>query len=29
VIVDFVEKNRDSYGVEPILAVVPIAPATY
>ena len=28
-IVDFVEKNRDSYGVEPILAVVPIAPATY
>jgi hypothetical protein len=29
VIVDFVEKNRDSYGVERILVVVPTAPATY
>lgn len=27
--VDFVEENRVSYGVEPICAVVPIAPATY
>ena len=27
--VDFIEENRDSYGVEPICAVVPIAPATY
>jgi len=27
--VDFVEENRLAYGVEPICAVVPIAPATY
>jgi transposase InsO family protein len=27
--VDFIEKHRDTYGVEPICAVVPIAPATY
>jgi len=27
--VGFVEENRASYGVEPICAVVPIAPATY
>jgi transposase InsO family protein len=29
VIVDFVEKNRDFYGVEPTCATVPIAPSTY
>jgi transposase InsO family protein len=27
--VDFIEANRDEYGVEPICAVLPIAPATY
>jgi putative transposase len=27
--VDFIEMNRDAYGVEPICAVLPIAPATY
>ena len=27
--VDFVEKHRDEYGVEPICAVLPIAPSTY
>src|SRR5690242_16403466 len=27
--VDFVEENRETYGVEPICAMVPIAPATY
>ena len=26
---DFIEANRDAYGVEPICAVLPIAPATY
>ena len=27
--VDFIEDHRDEYGVEPICAVVPIAPATF
>lgn len=27
--VDFVEKHRDEYGVEPICEVLPIAPSTY
>ena len=27
--VEFLEKNRNEYGVEPICAVLPIAPATY
>ena len=27
--VDFVEENRDEHGVEPICAMLPIAPATY
>jgi transposase InsO family protein len=27
--VDFIETHRDEYGVEPICAVLPIAPATY
>jgi transposase InsO family protein len=27
--VDFIDKHRDAYGVEPICAVLPIAPATY
>ena len=27
--VDFVQENRQEYGVEPICAVLPIAPATY
>ena len=27
--VDFVEENRQEYGVEPICAMLPIAPATY
>lgn len=27
--VDFIEEHRDAYGVEPICAVLPIAPATY
>ncbi len=27
--VDFVEANRDEYGVEPICDVLPIAPSTY
>lgn len=27
--VDFVEEHRDEYGVEPICAVLPIAPSTY
>jgi len=27
--VDFIEEHRDVYGVEPICAVMPIAPATY
>ena len=27
--VDFVEAHRDAHGVEPICAVLPIAPSTY
>jgi putative transposase len=27
--VDFIEEHREAYGVEPICAVLPIAPATY
>ena len=27
--VDFIEEHRDAYGVEPICALLPIAPATY
>ena len=27
--VSFIEEHRGSYGVEPICAVLPIAPATY
>ena len=27
--VTFIEENREVYGVEPICAVLPIAPATY
>jgi transposase InsO family protein len=27
--IDFIEKHRSEYGVEPICAVLPIAPATY
>lgn len=29
VMVEFVEENRQEYGVEPICAMLPIAPATY
>lgn len=28
-IVDYIDQNRDAYGVEPICKVLPIAPATY
>jgi len=27
--VSFIDKNRGNYGVEPICAVIPIAPSTY
>ncbi len=27
--IDFIEDNRTQYGVEPICAVLPIAPSTY
>ena len=27
--VDFIDKNRDELGVEPICAMLPIAPSTY
>ena len=27
--IDFIEKHRSEYGVEPICAVLPIAQATY
>jgi putative transposase len=27
--VDFIEAHRDAHGVEPICAVLPIAPSTY
>jgi hypothetical protein len=27
--VQFIEDHRDQYGVEPICAVLPIAPSTY
>lgn len=27
--IDFIEEHRDSFGVEPLCAVLPIAPATY
>lgn len=29
VMVDFIEAHRDAHGVEPICAVLPIAPSTY
>ena len=29
VMVDFIDEHRDEYGVEPICAVLPIAPSTY
>ena len=29
VMVDFVDEQRDGYGVEPIRKVLPIAPSTY